>query len=133
MVVLAKTLVALVMATVAYAAPTEVEATVIKTSELGKRDTRGDVWVCYEYDWKGKCANFIVAENGCVNFQDYYPFRPEDLPAGSGRRTPRSIGPSENTWCLVYADFWCGGQFGGAFSKPGKFRIDDAKSIHCWW
>ncbi|KAK6336071.1 hypothetical protein TWF696_001640 [Orbilia brochopaga] len=128
-----KTVVALLMATAAYSAPTNVDVTV-RTTELSKRgDAPGDVWVCYDYDWAGKCANFVVAKNGCVNFQDYYPFRPEDLPAGSGRRTPRSIGPSQNTWCLVYSDFWCSGQFGGAFTKPGESRIDGVKSIHCWW
>ncbi|KAJ6257440.1 hypothetical protein Dda_7224 [Drechslerella dactyloides] len=130
-----KTIIPLILAATVYSAPTtEADVTVKRTTEISKRgDALGDVWVCYDFDWAGKCANFIVPFNGCVNFQDYYPFRPEDLPAGSGRRTPRSIGPSKNTWCLVYNDFWCSGQFGGAFTQPGLQRIDGVKSIHCWW
>ncbi|RVD84800.1 uncharacterized protein DFL_006523 [Arthrobotrys flagrans] len=128
-------LVALFLATTACAAPVEAgNAELSAAQDLNKRgDVPGDVWVCYDYDWQGKCSNFIVPVNGCVNFQDYYPFRPEDLPAGSGRRTPRSIGPAHNMWCLVYRDFWCHDQFGGTFSNPGFNRIDGVKSIHCWY
>ncbi|KAF3934923.1 hypothetical protein ABW19_dt0206766 [Dactylella cylindrospora] len=133
-----KTLITLALTAFAYAAPvTEAEAVAnpAGSGEVGFLEKRalGDVWVCYDYDWQGKCHNFIVPINGCVNFQDYYPFRPEDLPEGSGRRTPRSVGPSDGTWCLVYNDFWCSGQFGGAFTKPGHARIDGIKSIHCWF